>query len=101
MSGTFDAWRSSRTRYQAERNMQSLAFLWFDLELARGRLQEAFAEPERPVNTGNLNEPAGHPVLQHSGTAVPRPTGVEDENKHAVPLYTKQTQTNSVCGSLN
>jgi hypothetical protein len=101
MSGRFDAWRSSRTRYQAERNMQSLAFLWFDLELARGRLQEAFAEPERPVNTGNLNEPAGNPVLQHSDTAVPRPSGVEDENKYAVPLHTKQTQTNSVCGSLN
>lgn len=116
MSGTFDAWRSSRTRYQAVRSMQSLAFLWFDLQLARGRLQEAFAEPELPVNTGNLNEPGGSPITgrdelllireagsvpQHSDAPVPRPSGVEDENKYAVPLHTKQTQTNSVCGSLN
>ena len=101
MSATFDVWRLSRTRYQAVRSMQSLAFLWFDLQLARGRLQEAFAEPEGPVNTGKLNEPGGGPVLQHSDTPVPRPSGVEHENKCAVPLHTKQTQTNSVCGSLN
>jgi hypothetical protein len=101
MSGTLDAWRASRARHHGSSNMQTLAFLWFDLQLARGRLQEAFAEPERPVNTGNLNQPGGSPVRQHSDALVPHPSGIEDENKYGVPLYPKQTQTNSVCGSLN
>lgn len=98
MSVTFDARRSSRARYQASRNMQSLAFLWFDLELARGRLQEAFAEPELPVDTAKLNEPGGRSVLRQSGAPILRSAKVEYE---VPPLCTKKTQTNSVCGSLN
>lgn len=77
--------------------MQTLAFLWFDLQLARGRLEETFAEPKLPINPANLKEPGGSPVQQHSSAPILRSARVEYE----VPLCTKQTQTNSVCGSLN
>ena len=97
MSVRFDAWPSSRARHQAARNMQTLAFLWFDLQLARSRLQEAFAEPELLLNTANLNEPGGSPVRQLSSAPILRSAGA----KYEVPLRTKQTQTNRVCGSLN
>jgi hypothetical protein len=71
--------------------MQSLAFLWFELKLARDRLQEVFAEPKLPANTANLNEPARYsnpPALPSSA----RPHYRSAANK---------LKTNSVCGSLN
>ena len=66
--------------------MQSLAFLWFDFELARGRLQEAFAEPEPPVDAAKLNEPGGRSVLQSSAPILRSPR-VECE---VPPLRTKK-----------
>jgi hypothetical protein len=75
-----------RTRHQASRNMQTFAFLWFELQLDRGRLLEAFAEPKLPVNSANLNEPGGSPVRQNSSTPIRRSPGVRRTSTKRRPV---------------
>jgi hypothetical protein len=99
MSVAFDAWRSSHARPQARRNMQSLAFLWFDLQLARGRLQEAFAEPELPANAANLKESGGSPVIGRDELLLIRRDGsVPQHSELQYPVHPEsRTRTSTQC----
>jgi hypothetical protein len=53
--------------------MQTLAFLWFELQTARQRLRTTFAEAEVPANATNLNAPSGIGTRRYaSAKQVPR-----------------------------